>query len=44
MTSRVLLPEIQQELLERLSARDIHDPTQRYKEWALLLPKRFRHG
>jgi len=32
MTSRVLLPEIQQELLERLSARDIHDPSQRYKE------------
>lgn len=44
MTSRVLLPEIQQELLERLSARDIHDPTQRYKDWALLLPKRYRHG
>lgn len=42
MTSRVLLPEIQQELLERLSARDIHDPTQWYKEWALWLPKRFR--
>ena len=42
MTSRVLLPEIQQELLERLSMRDIHDPTQRYKEWALLLPKRYR--
>lgn len=44
MTSRVLLPEIQQELLERLNARDIHDPTQRYKEWALFLPKRYRHG
>lgn len=44
MTSRVLLPEIQQELLQRLSARDIHDPTQRYKEWALYLPKRYRHG
>ena len=42
LTSRVLLPEIQQELLQRLSARDIHDPTQRYKEWALLLPKRLR--
>lgn len=42
MTSRVLLPEIQQELLERLSMRDIHDPTQRYKEWALYLPKRYR--
>jgi hypothetical protein len=38
------LPEIQQELLERLNARDIHDPTQRYKEWALFLPKRYRHG
>ena len=44
MTSRVLLPEIQQELLERLNTRDIHDPTQRYKEWALYLPKRYRHG
>ena len=32
MTSRVLLPEIQQELLERLNTRDIHDPTQWYKE------------
>lgn len=42
MTSKVLLPEIQQELLERLSMRDIHDPTQRYKEWALYLPKRLR--
>jgi hypothetical protein len=42
MTSRVLLPEIQQELLERLSARDIHDPTQRYKEWALYLPKKYK--
>lgn len=42
MTSRVLLPEIQQELLERLNARDIHDPTQRYKDWALLLPKRYK--
>ena len=44
MTSRVLLPEIQQELLERLNTRDIHDPTQRYKEWALYLPKRYKHG
>lgn len=42
MTSRVLLPEIQKELLERLNMRDIHDPTQRYKEWALYLPKRYR--
>lgn len=44
ITSKVLLPEIQKELLERLNARDIHDPTQRYKEWALLLPKRLRNG
>ena len=44
MTGKVLLPEIQHELLERLNARDIHDPTQRYKEWALLLPKKYRHG
>ena len=32
MTSRVLLPEIQKELLEWINSRDIHDPTQRYKE------------
>ena len=32
MTSRVLLPEIQKELLERINQRDIHDPTQRYKD------------
>lgn len=44
MTSRVLLPEIQKELLEWINSRDIHDPTQRYKEWALLLPKRYKHG
>lgn len=44
MTSRVLLPEIQKELLDWINSRDIHDPTQRYKEWALLLPKRLRHG
>ena len=42
MTSRVLLPEIQKELEERLSMRDIHDPTQRYQEWALILPKRYK--
>lgn len=41
-TARVLLPEIQRELQEWLSIRDIHDPTQRYKEWALLLPKKYR--
>ena len=39
--SRVLLPEIIRELQEWLSYRDIHDPTQWYREWALLLPKRF---
>lgn len=44
MTSRVLLPEIQKELLEWINSRDIHDPTQWYKEWALLLPRRLRNG
>lgn len=43
-TAKVLLPEIQRELQERLSIRDIHDPTQRYKEDALWLPKRFRNN
>lgn len=42
LTSRVLKPEIYAELIERLNQRDIHNPTQRYKEWALLLPKKFR--
>lgn len=42
MTSRVLLPEIQKELLDWINSRDPHDPSQRYKEWALRLPKRFR--
>ena len=32
MTSRVLLPEVQKELLERLRTRDIHNPEERYKE------------
>lgn len=41
-TARVLLPEIQRELQERLDSRDIHDPNQWYKEDALRLPKRFR--
>ena len=41
-TAKVLLPEIQRELQERLSIRDIHDPSQWYKEEALWLPKRFR--
>ena len=42
ITSRVLKPEIYAELIERLNQRDIHNPAQRYKEWALLLPKKFR--
>lgn len=42
MTSKVLLPEIQKELLDRVNSRDPHDPTKWYKEWALRLPKRFR--
>ena len=41
-TAKVLLPEIQRELQEWLSIRDIHDPSQWYKEEALWLPKRFR--
>ena len=41
-TARVLLPEVQRELQEWLSLRDIHDPSQWYKEDALWLPKRFR--
>ena len=32
ITSRVLKPEVYEELMERLNQRDIHDPTQRYKE------------
>lgn len=42
MTSRVLKPEVYKELIEWLNERDIHDPTQWYKDGALLLPKRFR--
>lgn len=44
MTSKVLKPEIIQELMELLSYRDIHNPEDWYKEWAILLPKRFRNG
>jgi hypothetical protein len=40
----VLKPEIIQELMELLSYRDIHNPEDWYKEWAILLPKRFRNG
>jgi hypothetical protein len=43
-TAKVLLPEIQRELQEWLSIRDIHDPSQWYKEDALRLPKRFKHN
>jgi hypothetical protein len=32
MTSRVLKPEVYAELIEWLNLRDIHDPTQWYKE------------
>lgn len=42
MTSRVLRPEIVQELLEVLSYRDIHNPEERYKDGVLLLPKKYR--
>ncbi len=42
MTSKVLKPEIVQELLEVLNYRDIHNPEEWYKEWAILLPRRFR--
>lgn len=44
ITSRVLKPEIVQQLLEVLNYRDIHNPEDRYKEWCLLLPKRYRNG
>ena len=42
LTSNVLLPEIQKELLEWLNARDIHNPEERYQEWALLLPRKYK--
>ena len=43
LTKKALLPDVYAELTEWLYSRDINDPTQRYKEWALLLPKRFKH-
>jgi len=43
LTSRVLKPEIVQQILEVLNYRDIHNPEERYKEWCLLLPKH-RYG
>jgi hypothetical protein len=39
-----LKPEIIQELMELLSYRDIHNPEDWYKEWCLLLPKKYRNG
>lgn len=42
MSSRVLKPEIVQQLIDVLEYRDIHNPDDRYKEWCLLLPKHFK--
>ena len=42
LTSKVLQPEIVKELYELLSYRDIHNPEERYKEWAILLPKHYK--
>lgn len=42
LTSRVLKPEIIQQIYEILSYRDIHNPEERYKEWALLIPKKYK--
>lgn len=42
MNSRVLKPEIVQQLIDVLEYRDIHNPDERYKEWCLLLPKHFK--
>lgn len=42
MTSRVLRPEVVSALLEVLNYRDIHNPEEWYKDWVLLLPKRYR--
>lgn len=44
MNSRVLKPEIVQELINILQYRDIHDPEEWYKEWALYLPNKYRNG
>lgn len=43
LTEKALLPDVYDELMDWIHSRDIHDPTQRYKEWALLIPKRFKH-
>ena len=42
MSSRVLRPEIVQELIETLTCRDIHNPEDWYKEWVLFLPKKYK--
>lgn len=42
MTSKVLKPEVVKELLEVLNLRDIHNPEERYKEWVLFLPKKYK--
>lgn len=42
MTSRVLQPEIVKEIFDILRYRDIHDPSEWYKEWAILLPRKYK--
>ncbi len=42
ITSKVLKPEIVKEIMEILSYRDIHNPEEWYKEWCLLLPRKYR--
>jgi len=42
MNSRVLKPEIIKEIWDILRYRDIHNPEEWYKEWAILLPKRYK--
>lgn len=42
LTSKVLKPEIVKEILDILSYRDIHDPSERYKDGCLLLPRKYR--
>lgn len=42
LTSRVLKPEVVKEIYEILSYRDIHDPSERYKDGCLLIPRKYR--
>lgn len=42
LTSRVLKPEIVKEILDILSYRDIHDPSEWYKDWCLLIPRKYK--